>query len=222
MKASQIAIIIPGLNESKHISEVIKKTNDAGFKNIIFVDDGSSDKTAEIAVNPGAYVLSHKINLGKGAALRTGVEFAIKEGYEYLVFMDSDGQHDPKDIPRFLTKLETADIVYGYRTLSGQMPFLMRIGNWGITLIQDILFQSRIKDTQCGFRAIRSDAYSAIKWNARDYTVESEMLARAGMSNLRGAQVGIRTIYHDAYKGTNPFDGVKIVFNLIMLRFIKR
>ncbi len=209
-------IVIPAKNEEKTIRDIIKKIKKF-YKNIVVVDDGSSDRTAAVA-KKDAIILRHILNLGKGAALKTGCDFALKSGARSLVAMDADGQHDPEDIKKFISALEGADIVFGYRTLNKDMPAILRIGNNFINWITRLLYNIDIKDTQCGFRAFTAAAYRKIRWNSPDYSMESEMIANSGKHKLRYRQVPIKTVYKDRYKGTTVLDGIKIVFNMISWR----
>ena len=214
MKLNKVWVIIPAHNEEKHIEKVIKKTKKF-VNNILVVDDGSHDKTLFVAEKSGAFVLRHIVNLGKGAALKTGCEYAIKKGAEKIVVLDADGQHDPKEIPEFVKALDNADIVFGYRRLNKNMPFVLRYGNWFIFFMTKLLFGLKIIDTQCGYRAFKADAYNKIKWNAIDYSMESEIVANTGKAHLKYSQIPIETIYSDKYKGTTVIDGIRIVLNMI-------
>ena len=214
---NKVWVVIPAYNEEKHIEKVIKKAKKFA-KNILVVDDGSKDKTAIIAEKSGAFVLKHLVNLGKGAALKTGCEYVIKKGAEKIVVLDADGQHDPKEIPNFVNALKKADIVFGYRRLNKKMPFVLRYGNWFIFFMTNLLFGLKIVDTQCGYRAFKSKVYNKIKWNAQDYSMESEIIANAGNHHLKYSQIPIETIYSDKYKGTTVIDGIKIVLNMVWWR----
>ena len=152
--------------------------------------------------------------MGKGAALKTGCDYAVKNGAEFIIALDADAQHDPSDIPRFIEKLKKYDVVFSYRKLSGKMPLVLRFGNWIISNIVRNLYNVSLKDTQSGFRAFSKSAYKKIKWNASDYSMESEMISRAGKQRLKYVQIPIETIYSDRYKGTTVIDGVKIVLNM--------
>ncbi len=212
-------VIMPGYNEENHIanaiSDVLKITN-----NLIVVDDGSIDVTEEIAKKKCNHVLRHKINLGKGAALKTGVEYAIKQGAKRFVFIDSDGQHEAKEIPEFLKKLDSGnDIVFGYRKLNKKMPFTFRLGNFVLSLVIFILFHIKLQDTQSGYRAMTKEAFERIKWKSSDYSVESEMIANAGKKKLKYEEIPINTIYHDVNKGTTVFNGLKIMLDMLKHKF---
>ncbi len=217
---NKVWVVIPAHNEEKNIGRVIEKIR-KGSKNVVVVDDGSKDKTALIAEKAGIVVLRHIVNLGKGAALKTGCEYAIKKGAEKIVVLDADGQHDPNEIPNFIKALNKADIVFGYRRLNKNMPFVLRYGNWFIFFITKLLFGLKIVDTQCGYRAFKSKVYNKIKWDAQDYSMESEMVANTGKARLRYGQIPIETIYSDKYKGTTVIDGFKIVLNMIWWRLTR-
>ena len=213
-------IIIPANNEEKNIAEVVKKSKKFSEK-VVVVDDGSQDKTLFIAEKSGAFVLKHIVNLGKGAALKTGCEYAVKKGAEKIVVLDADGQHDPKEIPEFVKALDNVDIVFGYRRLNKKMPFVLRYGNWFIFFMTKLLFGLKIADTQCGYRSFTADAYNKIKWDAADYSMESEMIANAGKAHLKYSQIPIETIYSDKYKGTTVIDGIRIVLNMVWWRLTR-
>lgn len=218
MKAAYI--IIPAYNESKTIADVVQHAKKYS-KNIIVVDDGSKDRTSEIAEKEKVIVLRHIINLGKGAALKTGCEYAIKKGAKMLILLDGDGQHSPSNIPEFVKKLEEYDIVFGMRRLNRKMPLLRRVGNWGINRIIRFLFKVKIEDAMCGYRAFRSEVYEKIKWKSSGYEVEAEMLANAGKHHLRAVQLPVETIYADAYKGMTIFDGLRVGMHMVWWKLTK-
>jgi glycosyltransferase involved in cell wall biosynthesis len=213
-------VIIPGYNEEKHIQNVIKDVQKI-TNNIIVVDDGSSDNTAQLAQELGVIVLQHSVNLGKGAALKTGCDYAYKKGAQNIIVLDADGQHDPQEIPHFLTALENHDIVFGKRRTSKSMPAVFRLGNQGISQILKILYGLKVEDSQCGYRAFTANAYRKMRWTVTDYFMETEMIVKAGKHKLKHTQVSIETIYADKYKGTTVVDGMKIVLKMVGWRFFK-
>lgn len=213
MEINNIWAIIPACNEEKNIISIVKKTKKY-LDNVVVVDDGSKDKTKDAAEKAGAVVLKHVINLGKGAALKTGCDFAIRKGAKFLVALDADAQHNPKDMPRFIEKLKKYDVVFSYRKASKEMPIVLRFGNWFISGVARALYGVSLNDTQSGYRAFSKEAYKKIRWNASDYSMESEMISRAGRQRLKYVQIPIQTIYSDKYKGTTIIDGVKIVLNM--------
>lgn len=178
-------IIIPGYNEEKNIAEVILKArnytrNYAPNINIIVIDDGSGDNTSRRAKEAGALVLRHRINLGKGAALKTGCDYALSQGAGKIVVLDADGQHNPENIPQFLSALENNDIAFGARKVPESMPLVFKAGNAFINRTLKLLYGLQIEDSQCGFRAFTAETYRKIRWEALDYYVETEMLIKAG------------------------------------------
>ena len=220
MNHKEVYVAIAAYNEEKHIEEVIKKTKQY-CKNIIVVDDGSKDYTFSKAKKQGIEVLKHIVNMGKGAALKTGCDYALSKGAKIIIVLDADLQHDPGEIPNFLNAIKDADIVFGYRKLDKNMPFVLRAGNWFINKTTRFLFGINLRDTQCGYRAFTAEAYKNIRWRALDYSLESEMIANTGKNHLRYKEIPIQTIYSDMYKGTTVIDGIKIVINLIIWRLGK-
>ena len=208
------AVIIPAYNEGKSISEVITKTQKFA-QNIIVVDDGSQDHTAAEAAKAGAVVLRHKINLGKGAALKTGCDYAVQQGAQKIITMDADGQHEPKEIPSFIKALEEYDIVFGSRKTPQSMPFVFKFGNQVLTKTLQTLYGVTVEDSQCGYRSFKAEAYKNIRWEAADYSVETEMAIKAGKKKMKHTTIPIETIYADRYKGTTVLDGVSIVLKMI-------
>jgi len=214
---SRVFAVIPAHNEEKYIGNVIRQTKKY-VENVVVVDDGSRDRTAEEARESGAVVLKHLVNLGKGAALKTGCDYAVKNNAKIIVAIDADAQHNPKEIPKFIAAVKRHDVIIGYRKPSKNMPLILRFGNWFINKTITFLYGVKIKDSQCGYRAFTSEAYKKLRWKASDYSMESEMIAKIGKHGLSYAEVPIETIYSDKYKGTTILDGIKIVFNLLLWR----
>ena len=219
MKNKNVFVVIPANNEEKTIVQVIKGAKKF-CKNIIVVDDGSKDNTYSVVEKLDVILLKHIINLGKGAALKTGCDYAMRQNAANIVVMDADLQHDPKEIPNFLEKLKTNDVVLGNRRINRKMPFVFKLGNQFINMWTSILYNINIRDTQCGYRAFTVEAYKKIRWKSNDYSMESEMIANLGKSHLRYDNVKIETIYSDRYKGTTVIDGIKIVFKMLFWKII--
>jgi len=221
-----VAVVIPAKDEAVRLPAVLDSlpTRLAGVSSVraIVVDDGSSDETASVARAAGVVVLRHDINLGKGGALRTGCDAAVRLGVDIIVAMDADGQHRAGDLPSIIEPLvrDQADLVLGYRLREGQMPLVLRLGNLAMNGTLAALFGVTVEDTQCGYRAFTAGAYQTLRWNSRGYAVESEMLVRAGRARLRYRQVPIATIYLDRFKGTQPLDGVRILGQLLRWRMV--
>ena len=225
MQRPSLAIVIPARNEAPRLPAVLDTLPSSiagvGRIQVIVVDDGSSDGTGAGARSLGAIVVRHPVNLGKGAALRTGCEAALRLGADLIVAMDADGQHRAADLPRILQPLLAGeiDIVLTYREPSARtMPAVLKFGNAALSTLVRMLFGVAIRDSQCGLRAFASRAYPKLRWEARDYSVESEMLVRMARSHLRFVEVPIATVYADRYKGTQPIDGVRILGQLLRWR----
>ncbi|MBM4389146.1 MAG: glycosyltransferase family 2 protein, partial [Deltaproteobacteria bacterium] len=157
----KVSFIVPVKNEENSIAGVvegIKKCVPAASE-IIVIDDGSTDATAANASAAGARVISHNINMGKGCAIRTGIKAASGD---VIVFIDGDGQDDPADAAAMLAEMERGfDFVNGSRFLGilekGSITTLHRYGNIFMTSLINLLFSSKISDSQAGFRAVRLD-----------------------------------------------------------------
>src|SRR5579872_629280 len=138
-----VAIVIPAHNEGRNLGPVLQSLPKGlpGFPRLlpIVVDDGSSDDTRRIALAAGARVLRHRVNLGMGQALISGTEAAIANGADIVVHMDGDGQHSPDDLPALLEPFTRgAQFVSGVREFSGQMPLVMRFGNYFLSMAMKI------------------------------------------------------------------------------------
>lgn len=212
--------VIPCYNEKERIIDVIKRINALDIhKKIVVVDDGSFDGSQQAIESNfnDVLLLRHEINLGKGAALKTGCEASIKLGAEIIILMDADGQHPPEVIPEMLEKIEKEklDIVFASRKMDAQkMPVILYFGNKFLTSVTNFFSGTSISDSQSGLKAFKSSAYEKLCWKSSDYSAESEMIINAGKNNLKYGETFIDTIYNDKYKGTTPFDGIKVLINI--------
>lgn len=222
----KIFIVMPAYNEEKVIGRTILGLKRRGYDNIIVVDDGSSDKTAQVAEKYGAYVVSHPINRGLGGALKTGIDTAISLDADIIVTFDSDGQHDPDDIKRLIVPIQKrkADAVIGSRLRNPRgMPFIRRIGNWGFNLVTFALFGVWTTDSQSGMRAFSRKAAEKIDIKTNRMEVSSEIIKEIGQKKLRFAEVPIRAIYTEYSKahGQSSWNAFRILGKLIMRRLMK-
>lgn len=162
-------IVIPAYNEAINIGDVLRKLLDIlgekDFLEILVVNDGSYDDTEAIARSYGIYVLNHPCNIGYGAALQTGFKFACERDYDFVIIMDSDGQHEPKSIGNFLQEYNNADLVLGSRFLSHihyPIDFFRKLGIWGMRKFIKILTRMRITDPTTGFQLIKKSALNLL------------------------------------------------------------
>ena len=192
-------VLIPVLNEAALIAEVV-----AGCKTwnlpVVVVDDGSSDSTAEEAERAGAHVIRHSVNMGKGKALATGFDYAAKNGFEAVVTLDGDGQHDTEEMNRFIDeyRLGGADIIIGTRMHNVKtMPWLRRLTNRATSFVISRIMGYRITDSQSGYRLITVRAWFDVNPRTSRFDTESELLITGGQHGLNIREVPIRTIYGD-------------------------
>ncbi|MFW5704356.1 MAG: glycosyltransferase family 2 protein [Nanoarchaeota archaeon] len=219
IKKSEVLILLPAFNEGKVISNVIKLIKSEGYKNIAVVDDCSKDDTFKLAEKAGAIVLKHVINRGAGGATATGIEFAKREGYEYLVIMDSDGQHCPKDISRLLKFSEKYDVVIGSRMINNKgMPIVRKVANSAGSLITWFFFGLYVKDSQSGFKVFNRKAINSIKITFDRFEFCSEIIGEIYANKLKFKEVPIKVIYtdHSRAKGQSIKNGFKMIGRFIM------
>ena len=216
----KIFVIVPVYNEEKRAIETVRKIlkTDKNL-NVIVVDDGSIDNSLKIIKNIfknnlRVIISSHVINLGKGAAMKTGMKIAWKLGGEAVIFVDADGQHNPKYLPKFIDKLKKYPIVFGYRPLDKKSPWIRRNGNKFAGWLVEVLFNVKRKDLLCGFLGFRKDVCKKINWKSCRYGIETEMATKVGKNKIPFSEVKIDTIYVDKYKGVTIFDAFKILFKI--------
>jgi len=214
--------VIPIFNESHALDKLITKAS-SFVDHVLVVDDGSRSPIIQSNSDPKKVtILRHLVNLGKGASLTTGIQWAIQHGAEFVVLLDGDGQHDPIEIPYLLRPLleDKLDIVFGSRSFKKNMPFVARFGNIFLTKSINLMFGIQVSDTQSGFRALRTAVYPKLAWRSPRYAVETEMVVNTGKNNLRYAEVPISTIYLNGYKGTTVLDGLRIFINMLSWKFL--
>ncbi len=198
-----IVVIIPAYNEAEHIADVVRQSSQYADE-VIVVDDGSKDNTAEIAEKAGASVIRHQRNQGKGVALTTGFEVVRHLNPRVVVTIDADGQHDPQQIINVITPVKNgqADIVIGSRYLDNHsdVPLHRILGHWVFNFITNQTSGTFVTDSQSGFRAFSSEAISKIRFKSTSFSVESEMQFLANDYNLKVTEVPITILYEDPPK----------------------
>jgi glycosyltransferase involved in cell wall biosynthesis len=218
----KIFVIIPLHNEKRHIRGVLKGLSGYNLP-VVVVDDGSIDNSGLEVKRldfKNVTLLTHKINLGKGSSMKTGAEYAWNSRADAVVFMDADGQHNTKDLQRFIEALESRkyEVIFGSRNLSMGVPLVRYLGNKIASIIVSLLFGSYVSDAICGFRAITKKAYQKIEWESNGYGVEIEMIARVGKYKMKFTEVPVETIYLDGVKGVTLLDAFGILGEVVKWR----
>lgn len=214
----KVWIVMPAYNEELSIGGVLDALHDEGWRNIIVVNDGSRDRTAEIAKGKGAVVISHPRNMGLGAALRTGLKAALEHGADCAVTFDADGQHDPKSVRRMVESLDGADFVIGVRHFVG-IPANKRLGNFILNFVT-LMMGGVLTDSQSGIRALNRRALEAVQIRSNRYEVSSELVVRAKQAGLRIKETPVECFFtpYSRARGTTIASGVKIFISMLKLR----
>lgn len=212
-------IALPAFNEEKVIEKVINDIKKEGYEEILVVDDSSKDNTSKKALNSGAKVLTHPVNRGAGGATATAIEYAKRNKYDYLVLMDSDGQHSPKDIKKLLRESKNHDVIIGSRMINSKgMPLSRRILNSGGSMITWALFGLYVKDSQSGFKILNRKAIEMINITYDRYEFCSEIIGEIYSKKLKHKEVPIKVIYtdHSIAKGQSFMNGIKMILRFIL------
>jgi glycosyltransferase involved in cell wall biosynthesis len=219
----QVFVVIPAFNESARVAEVVRGVRTL-YPHVVVVDDGSRDETADRAWSAGATVLVHVVNRGQGAAIQTGMEYALRRGAEYLVTFDSDGQHRVEDIAGLIEPIRQGrwDISLGSRFLGGveNMPatrkLLLRAG----VLFTRTVSQVRITDTHNGLRAFSRRAAERIEITLDRMAHASEIIDEIRECKLPYGEVPVHIRYteYSRAKGQSGFGALKILFHYFFKR----
>jgi glycosyltransferase involved in cell wall biosynthesis len=208
--------LIPAYNEAQRIAPVITAT--LAHLPALVVDDGSRDDTAATAEAAGATVLRQVPNQGKGAALRAGLRWALEQGYDAVLTLDADGQHDPAEIPAFLARraASQADLLIGCRDFS-QMPVTRRVANtlgrWSFSWA----LGQRVEDNQSGYRLLsRPMAEAVLDSEEHGFEFEVEMIVTCVQRGYVLDWVPIRTIYGDQGSHIDPLTHAREFSRLVL------
>ena len=203
---SECAAVIPCLNEQEAIASLVAAVRPY-LPTILVVDDGSTDRSAALAQEAGAEVLRHPTTRGKGAALQTGWQCARARRFQWALALDGDGQHSPDDIPAFLQCAErnSVALVVGNRmTDAASMPPLRRFVNGWMSRRLSHTAGRVLPDSQCGFRLMNLDAWSALPITATHFEIESEVLLAFVAAGHAVEFVPIRVIYKNEQSKIHP------------------
>ncbi|ADC47308.1 glycosyl transferase GT2 family [Methanobrevibacter ruminantium M1] len=194
---ASIVAIIPAYNEEEALADVIAKTSKY-VDRVIIVNDGSADRTADVAIEAGAELINHPTNLGKGEALKSGFEAITDDSI--IVTIDGDGQHNPDEIPIILKPIieDGVDLVNGSRYLYGHeenTPAYRRVGQRVLDIATNISAGIKVTDSQSGFRAFSPKARNCFRFKDTGFGIESEMLVDAAEAGLKIVEVPITVRY---------------------------
>lgn len=183
------SVIIPTWNEKAHIGMLLSRM--PKDYEVIVVDDGSTDNTVQVVRTFGYEPLILGKNRGKGYACMAGAKRAKSE---YLIFMDGDLQHDPRDLKVFASEIRKSDIVLGCRNFSS-MPFHRRLSNLFANYVVSYITQRKFSDVQCGFRAIRKSKLSGLELSNNGYEFEIETIIKASKAKMKIKEVSVSVSY---------------------------
>jgi glycosyltransferase involved in cell wall biosynthesis len=220
---TNVAAVIPAYLEEKHVGDVVRRTLEQ-LANVVVVDDGSSDRTAEEARNAGADVIVHEQNRGKGESIKSGFRYWLEHGSTYVVILDADGQHLPEEIERFLAAAASGigELLIGTRMSDvRKMPAVRRIVNRYMSRKISRACGQDIPDTQCGFRMVHRSIIPNLLGGTERFDYETEMLILASRAGCRIASVPISTVYSDEVSSIHPVRDTLRFFKL-MRRYKKR
>jgi glycosyltransferase involved in cell wall biosynthesis len=225
-KKSQVWVVIAAFNEA---SVIVSTVTDVllYFDNVVVADDCSSDHTAELALSTGAHVLSHPINLGQGAALQSGISYAMQQGADYIVTFDADGQHDASEITPMLAALRQSgcDVVLGSRFL-GKATGITRQRR--LLLSAALLFTRitsgiRLTDVHNGFRVLSRNFCQAFEFRQNRMAHASEILDYIASHKVSYIEYPVTITYseYSLSKGQRSTNAIRIVMELLMGRVSK-
>jgi glycosyltransferase involved in cell wall biosynthesis len=215
---SQTAAVIPAYQDEQHIGNIVRRTRER-LDYVLVIDDGSSDQTAQRAREAGARVIVHDQNRGKGEAIKTGLEQGIGREVAWVILLDSDGQHLPEEIDRFLSAAASATrptFFIGNRMNDvARMPFIRRVVNRYMSNQISRVCGQRIPDTQCGFRMVHRQMLPELLRGGHRFDYETEVLIITSRKGYRIESVPITTVYSDEVSKIRPLRDALRFFKLM-------
>jgi len=216
-------VVIPCFNEEDTIGSLVLKTKHY-INTVVVVDDGSHDHTVQIARDAGAIVLSHQHNQGKSAAIKTGFAYALNKGFNEVITLDGDGQHNPEEIPTILTEMHRNghDIVVGIRVgAMTEMPFWRKIGKRVLDYATSFGAGGYLTDSQSGFRGFNKNAIEHLlpHLNGDAFSTESEQLITAHDLGLNIGATRVSCKYNDLETSTKSptTHGLSVLWSVIRM-----
>jgi len=215
---SNTVIIIPIYNAEKHLDKLFTQLKQI-TRNIIAVNDGSMDKSGDICKGFDVIYYEFEKNKGKGAALKKGFEIALEKGFDFAITLDSDLQHNPKELRKFFIKqmLTRADFIYGKRSFSAdKMPIPRIMSNFLTSLIVSFKTGESIYDSQSGYRLYNLNIIKKISINSTRYQTETELILKFAKKNAKFDFVPIETVYADEKSYISHWRDIKNFVKIIM------
>ncbi len=223
----RVLVIIPALNAERSVGAVVRDCKTV-VSDVLVVDDGSADRTAEVAEEAGAQVVSHPVNRGKGAALKTGFAYALEHGFDAVLTLDADGQHLAREIPKFFAAREEtgADLIIGGRAhLFGQMLPRRRFANRFSARCIAFASHTDVTDSQSGFRLYSAQLLRAIRLRSEGFDMESEVIVQAGQRKFKILSIPIDLGFVDGQSTSHYkplMDTIRIAWTVIRARYFWR
>jgi len=215
---SQTAAVIPAYQDEKHIGDIVRRVRQR-LDQVLVIDDGSNDQTAQRAREAGAEVIVHDQNRGKGDAIKTGLGHWLDREVTWVSLLDSDGQHLPEEIDRFIAAAASAtqpSFFIGNRMSDvAAMPFIRRVVNCYMSRRISRLCGQKIPDTQCGFRMLDRQLIPELLGGGDRYDYETEVLIIASRKGYRIESVPITTVYSDQVSKIRPVRDALCFFKLM-------
>jgi polyprenyl-phospho-N-acetylgalactosaminyl synthase len=225
--SDDIWLVIAAYKEEKKIASVIESLHKGGYKNVVVINDGSPDSTGVVAKQAGAIVLNHSVNRGQGAALKTGIDYALSKGAEIILTFDGDGQHQVKDIKNLILPIQHGEYeaVLGSRFLekesnvSWHRKIVLKAGTYVVWLFSGI----KLSDSHNGFRAFSADAASRLELTADRMEHASEIIEQIAKQKIRFKEVPVTITYseYSLEKGQSTLAAFGILWNMVKGKLLR-
>lgn len=210
------AALIPAFEAAETLADVIRGVRDH-LQDVVVIDDGSSDETAEIAGRSGAQLLRHRVNRGKGAAILTGLRHLSARGFTHALTLDADGQHLASEVPTLIAEssADPSALVVGQRRIESDVPGIRRFGNEFANVWVWIASGKRLPDTQSGFRIYPVASVLALGLTGARFEMETEVVIRAVRAGIPVRSVPVRVYYPPPEARVSHYQGFRDTVRII-------